>query len=71
MNTQSPEYRTAYALWRWDMWISGYGSYRDIDQAVTDGKLIPLVRPEKQAAALAASKRSWIGRLWCWMMGRE
>lgn len=30
-----------YAAWRLDMWLKGYGSYREIEEAVHDGELIP------------------------------
>jgi hypothetical protein len=30
-----------YSLWRLTMWRKGYGSYRDIDNAVVRGELVP------------------------------
>lgn len=43
----------AYACWRFDMWVAGHGSYRDIDEKVSRNELIPLVKPAEQEAALA------------------
>jgi len=30
-----------YAMWRFDMWSKGYGTYNDIDEAVATGDLEP------------------------------
>lgn len=30
-----------YVGWRFIMWTKGYGSYRQIDEAVSSGKLVP------------------------------
>ena len=30
-----------YATWRVKMWVAGYGTYQDIDAAVSRGDLIP------------------------------
>lgn len=31
----------AYAMWRFTMWMKGYGSYNDIEQLVGEGDLVP------------------------------
>ena len=30
-----------YAMWRFNMWAKGYGTYEDIDNAVVKGELTP------------------------------
>jgi hypothetical protein len=35
----------AYAMWRFDLWMKGYGSYNKIDNDVSEGTLIPGVYP--------------------------
>lgn len=40
-------YQAAYAFWRWEMWLAGYGSYNTIERLVQEKKLIPF-KPEKE-----------------------
>lgn len=35
------DFDAAYAMWRWEMWLEGAGSYSDIDAAVTAGRMTP------------------------------
>lgn len=35
------EQQVAYAVWRFNTWVEGYGSYDDIDAAVRAGRLTP------------------------------
>jgi hypothetical protein len=42
------EKRLAWGVWLFDMWLAGYGSYRDIEAKVDRGELQPFVRPEDQ-----------------------
>lgn len=67
--SDDPEYRLAYACWRFDMWLADKGTYAEIDDMVTRGELIPLVRAEHQEAAIAKRRgkrppvHGFIGRL--------
>jgi hypothetical protein len=36
-----------YCMWRLEMWGLGYGTYNEIDAAVSRGELKPFVIPEK------------------------
>jgi hypothetical protein len=47
----------AYATWRMDMWLEGYGSYEDIEWAVRWRILRPFSRPKRTKAI-----RKWIIR---------
>lgn len=31
-----------YVIWRWEMWLNGFGTYDDIDWAVAKGLLLPI-----------------------------
>jgi hypothetical protein len=31
----------SYAIWRFKMWLNGYGSYEDIQSDVDAGELVP------------------------------
>ena len=37
-----------YPIWRFDMWLKGYGSYLDIEKQIREGKLIPLMDYSKK-----------------------
>jgi hypothetical protein len=71
------EYRLAYACWRFDMWLADQGTYSEIDDKVTRGELIPLVKAEHQEAALAKRRgksppaHGFIGRLIAAVFGEE
>ena len=44
----TPKQKFTYACWRFDIWMAGYGTYLEIDAAVSEGRLIPFVRPDEQ-----------------------
>lgn len=35
-----------YAIWRWDMWLAGLGTYEQIEAKVADGRLTPFHCPK-------------------------
>ncbi|HWR66087.1 MAG TPA: hypothetical protein VN364_08205 [Bellilinea sp.] len=49
------EIQIAFALWRWQMWSEGYGSYTAIEWAVKWGVLQPFRVPKRTARL-----RKWI-----------
>jgi len=42
----SSDYQWAYATWRLNLWIAGYGTYNEIDADVRRGILTPGKYPE-------------------------
>ncbi len=35
------EQQAQYCYWRMNLWVKGYGTYNDIDRAVSEGGLTP------------------------------
>lgn len=53
----------AYACWRFDTWMKGYGSYTEIDDMVTRGELIPgRDYPEQCPSCYGSPSVSYCGR---------
>lgn len=57
-------YNYAYAMWRFQMWMSGYGSYAAINWAVRHRILTPLHVPSKTAGL-----RKWLIQTFCKLGG--
>jgi hypothetical protein len=51
--SDDPVIQLAFAAWRFDMWIAGYGSYEDIHWAVRWRLLRPFRRPGRVRGAIA------------------
>lgn len=49
----------AYALWRFDMWVSGHGNYGDIEWASRWG----LLRPYKKPSRIRSRFVKWVMRI--------